>query len=287
MPLAPTGTRTCTTGPRADYSVGCPVPLCVSVMRYLLMGFCVKTSLGPIFRLWLPAERTFVGSYALAKDLFNEENFQKGVTGPLAQVRHATGDGLFTAFPGEHNWETAHRVLMPAFGPLNIKAMFPEMQDIASQMVLRWARFGDDVPINVSDDFTRLTLDSIALCAMGDRFNSFYREHQHPFVDAMVGTLSGSFARSRRLPLPSMVYTGQDKVFQSDIDKLIEISKELLVSRRSHPTDKKDLLNSMILGRNPKTGEGLDDETIIRNMITFLIAGQSKTISTCSEARSY
>ncbi|CAN9276324.1 unnamed protein product [Alternaria sp. RS040] len=166
---------------------------------------------------------------------------------------------------------------MPAFGPLNIKAMFPEMQDIASQMVLRWARFGDDVPINVSDDFTRLTLDSIALCAMGDRFNSFYREHQHPFVDAMVGTLSGSFARSRRLPLPSMVYTGQDKVFQSDIDKLIEISKELLVSRRSHPTDKKDLLNSMILGRNPKTGEGLDDETIIRNMITFLIAGHETT----------
>ena len=37
------------------------------------------------------------------------------------------------------------------------------MQDIASQMVLRWARFGSDVAINVSDDFTRLTLDSIAL----------------------------------------------------------------------------------------------------------------------------
>lgn len=84
---------------------------------------------GPIFKLRLPAERIFVGSYTLAKDLFDEEKFQKGVTGPLAQVRHATGDGLFTAYPGERNWEIAHRVLMPAFGPLNIKAMFPGMSN--------------------------------------------------------------------------------------------------------------------------------------------------------------
>ncbi|USP77066.1 fatty acid hydroxylase [Curvularia clavata] len=232
---------------------------------------------GPVFRLYLPAERIFVGSYAAAKDLFDETKFQKGVTGPLAQVRHALGDGLFTALPGEHGWEIAHRILMPAFGPLSIKAMFPEMQDIASQMVLRWARFGEEHAINVADDFTRLTLDSIALCAMGDRFNSFYREQQHPFVDAMVGTLTKSFARSRRLPLPPMVYAARDKAFQLDIDKLVQVSQELLTARRTHPTDKKDLLNAMINGRDPKTGEGLDDPTIIRNMITFLIAGHETT----------
>jgi cytochrome P450/NADPH-cytochrome P450 reductase len=39
----------------------------------------------------------------------------------------------------------------------------PEMQDIVSQMVLKWARFGPEHPIDASDDFTRLTLDSIAL----------------------------------------------------------------------------------------------------------------------------
>ncbi|KAF1929899.1 fatty acid hydroxylase [Didymella exigua CBS 183.55] len=232
---------------------------------------------GPIFRLWLPAERIFVGNYALAKDLFDEKRFQKGVTGPLAQVRHATGDGLFTALPGEHNWEIAHRILMPAFGPLSIKAMFSEMQDVANQMVLRWARFGENVVINVADDFTRLTLDSIALCAMGDRFNSFYREQQHPFVDAMVGTLTESFARSRRLPLPALVYSTQDKMFQLDIEKLVQVSEELLNARRAHPTEKKDLLNAMLLGRDPKTGEGLDDGTIVRNMITFLIAGHETT----------
>ena len=37
------------------------------------------------------------------------------------------------------------------------------MHDIASQLVVKWARFGSKEKINVTDDFTRLTLDSIAL----------------------------------------------------------------------------------------------------------------------------
>lgn len=249
---------------------------------------------GPIFRLRLPRDRIFVANHALAQDLFDENRFQKSVSGPLEQVRNATKDGLFTAYPGEHNWEVAHRTLMPAFGPLSIRDMFSgiiypppirlgliiistEMQDIVSQMILKWARFGSDAAINVADDFTRLTLDSIALCAMGVRFNSFYHEHQHPFVNAMSGMLSESFARSRRPAFAGFVYQSQEQKYRADIAELETVSRELLESRRRNPTDKKDLLNSMILNRDPKTGEQLDDDAIIRNMITFLIAGHETT----------
>lgn len=41
--------------------------------------------------------------------------------------------------------------------------MFDEMHDIASQLVVKWARFGPQDTIDVSGDFTRLTLDAIAL----------------------------------------------------------------------------------------------------------------------------
>lgn len=37
------------------------------------------------------------------------------------------------------------------------------MKDITEQLVLKWTRFGPETMINVTDDFTRLTLDSIAL----------------------------------------------------------------------------------------------------------------------------
>ena len=37
--------------------------------------------------------------------------------------------------------------------------------------------------IDVADNMTRLTLDTIALCAFDYRFNSFYQREMHPFVE--------------------------------------------------------------------------------------------------------
>ena len=110
---------------------------------------------------------------------------------------------------------------------------------------------------------------------MGVRFNSFYHESQHPFVDAMTGMLTESFARSRRSGFADFLYKSQQQQYQADIDELETVARELLAARRQNPTDKKDLLNAMILNSDPKTGEHLNDDAIIRNMITFLIAGKT------------
>jgi cytochrome P450/NADPH-cytochrome P450 reductase len=108
---------------------------------------------------------------------------------------------------------------------------------------------------------------------MGERFNSFYHDDNHPFVGAMTNMLVESFARSRRPAFASTIMKASNERYQSDIAELESISRELLEERRQNPVDKKDLLNAMINGRDPKTGEGLGDDAIIRNMITFLIAG--------------
>lgn len=121
-------------------------------------------STGPIYRLNLGGNEVFfISTQELMNEVCDEKRFTKALGGPLVQVRNGVHDGLFTAYPGEHNWEVAHRVLMPAFGPLSIRSMFDEMHDIASQLVVKWARFGPKDKISVTDDFTRLTLDSIAL----------------------------------------------------------------------------------------------------------------------------
>jgi cytochrome P450/NADPH-cytochrome P450 reductase len=52
-------------------------------------------------------------------------------------------------------WGVAHRLLMPVFGPMGIRKMFDDMMDIATQMLLRWDRFGPGHEISCSDDFTR------------------------------------------------------------------------------------------------------------------------------------
>ncbi|KAJ6258567.1 hypothetical protein Dda_6613 [Drechslerella dactyloides] len=238
---------------------------------------------GEIYKIKLGGrEHLVLSSYELVHEACDEKRFAKQVAAGLEQVRNGVGDGLFTAYTGEENWGLAHRVLIPAFGPLTIRGMFDEMADLANQLALKWARLPSTTPLDPSDDFTRLTLDTITLCAMGGRFNSFYTENQHPFVDAMVNFLIESGNRGRRLPAMNRIPTAASEAYFKDINFMKQVAMDLLNDRKEHPTDKKDLLNAMIHGKDPQTGKGLTDELIVNNMITFLIAGHETTSGTLS-----
>jgi cytochrome P450/NADPH-cytochrome P450 reductase len=203
---------------------------------------------GPIIKLNLFGnERITVGSADLLEELCDEKRFWKTPSDGLASLKDKDkSSGLFTA-PSEEDmdWQQAHRTLMPAFGPLSIQQMFDEMHDVASQLVLKWARMGPSYRIPVTSDFTRLTLDTIALCAMDYRFNSFYQDELHPFVQAMNGSLSAS---SDRLKLGSMLrkmmpWDKSAEKVQQDRLYMAQVAQELVKNRRDHPTEKRDLLN--------------------------------------------
>ncbi|KAF4580827.1 putative bifunctional P-450:NADPH-P450 reductase [Ophiocordyceps camponoti-floridani] len=90
----------------------------------------------------------------------------------------------------------------------------------------------------------------------------------------MTGLLSESSARAKRPSLIGKLHKESNRKYKEDIETLESIAGEMLQKRRQHPTDDQDLLNAMINGKDPKTGQKLRDETIIANMITFLIAGE-------------
>ncbi|CAK7265075.1 hypothetical protein SEPCBS57363_001399 [Sporothrix epigloea] len=236
---------------------------------------------GDIYRLNIVGRTAvFVSSHALVNELCDEKRFKKNVGSVLKQVRNGVHDGLFTSFGAEEpNWGKAHRILTPAFGPLSIRNMFDDMHDIASQLTLKWARQGPLEPIHVTDDFTRLALDTLALCAMDYRFNSFYTKEMHPFIRAMGGFLVESGNRSRRPPLPSMLYKRADLQYEADIATMRAVSDGVLQTRKQQnpPSSRKDLLAAMLAGKDPRTGETLDDDAITNNLITFLIAGHETT----------
>lgn len=235
---------------------------------------------GPFFKLRiLDREIHVASSQELVDELSDETRFQKRVHLPLEEIRSFAGDGLFTAYGDEPNWARAHAILMPAFGPIGVRDMFPPMLDIADQMFTRWERFGPDSVIDVPDNMTRLTLDTIALAAFDYRFNSFYRDDMHPFVGAMVGALGESGARTRRLKVVNDLMLTTAWQYRHDIDLMRRVAGELIAERRADPgaAQKDDLLNRMLNGRDPKTGEGLSDENIMNQMITFLIAGHETT----------
>ncbi|OSS43247.1 hypothetical protein B5807_12110 [Epicoccum nigrum] len=150
----------------------------------------------------------------------------------------------------------------PHFGPLAIRDMFGEMHDIASQLAAKWARQGPEHAILVAKDFTRLTLDTIALCAMDCRFNSYYKESMHPFVEAMARFLKVSGDRARRSFATQLLCVSENQAYWSTIKSLHETSLALIKARKEHPSNKKDLLNGMLRGVDPETGEKMTVGTL-------------------------
>lgn len=235
---------------------------------------------GPIFRLTLGGRTvTVLGSQQLVNEVCDESRFAKKLHRPLTIIRDFTGDGLFTAHNDEPNWARAHRLLMPAFGPIGIRSMFDRMEDIATQMLVRWERFGPDAVIDVADNMTRLTLDTIALCAFDYRFNSFYQNEMHPFVAAMAGALDEAGARGRRPDVASWLMPHAVRRYEHDIALMNRVADALIAERRRDPDagSRHDLLDLMLNGRDPDSGEGLSSENIRYQMITFLIAGHETT----------
>lgn len=235
---------------------------------------------GPIYRLELPGRSmTVVSSRELVNEVCDENRFGKVIHTVLDELRALAGDGLFTAHTHEPNWGKAHRILMPAFGPMPIRGMFDKMLDIADQMLVRWERFGESAVIDVADQMTRLTLDTIALCAFDYRFNSFYQNEMHPFIDAMVDGLAEAGARSRRPDIANRVMMSSSRRYADDIHLMHSVADELIAERKRDPNaaHKKDLLNRMLDVRDPQTGETLSDENIRYQMVTFLIAGHETT----------
>jgi len=227
--------------------------------------------------------------YETCAEFCDEKRFPKTIFA-LREMRHAMHDGLFTAIDGETepNWGIAHRVLVPAFGPASLRNMYEGMYDMTSQLAMKWARFGKNSPITVADDMTRLTLDVIALCSMDFRFNSYYRTGTHPFVEAMSEFLVESGDRFRRLPVPAWFYRKADRKFFGNVDVMRNTASEILQERKNETGEqlskRKDLLSAMLNGVDPKTGQKMTEESILDNLITFLIAGHETTAGTLSFA---
>jgi cytochrome P450/NADPH-cytochrome P450 reductase len=240
----------------------------------------VAEQYGPIVRIqFFNRSIVAVSSQQFVNEVCDESRFGKVLGVALREVRQFAGDGLFTAETQEPNWQKAHRILMPAFGPAALMRMFAGMDDIVEQLLLKWERLGPTARIDVPDSTTRLTLDTIALCSFNYRFNSLYREEMHPFVGAMVRALVESRDRARRLPVQNKIMLRRRHQLEEDNALMFEVAEQIISDRRRNPSPagSEDILDTMLNAADPVTGERLSEENIRYQMVTFLIAGHETT----------
>ncbi|HME06047.1 MAG TPA: cytochrome P450, partial [Bryobacteraceae bacterium] len=236
---------------------------------------------GPIYQLDFSGRKlVVVSSHELVNELSDEKRFDKTVRGALKLVRRFAGDGLFTARTGEPNWSKAHNILMPNFGPKAMQSYHPMMLDIAEQLVGKWERLNPDDEVEVTTEMTSLTVDTIGLCGFDYRFNSFYHDGDHPFVNSMASALGITMDQMRDLPLEGLIRKARNEKLEDDVGCMNGIVDQIIRERKASGEDlasKADLLSYMLSGVDRKTGERLDDLNIRYQVITFLIAGHETT----------
>ncbi|MFF1381707.1 cytochrome P450 [Streptomyces sp. NPDC058308] len=248
--------------------------------------------LGPIFRRKaFGKEFVFVWGAELAADMADESRFAKHVGLGVANLRPVAGDGLFTAYNHEPNWQLAHDILAPGFSREAMAGYHPLMLDVARQLTARWdERESAGRAVDVPGDMTKLTLETIARTGFGHDFSSFERSAPHPFVSAMVGTLS--FAQRRNVVPPlltPLLLRGADRRNEADMAYLNHTVDAVVAARRAAPGrgGQGDLLDRMLEVAHPGTGERLTPQNIRRQVITFLVAGHETTSGALSFALHY
>ncbi|MEW2398881.1 cytochrome P450 [Streptomyces sp. NPDC046862] len=250
----------------------------------------IGRELGPIFRRkGFGKEIVFVWGADLAAELADESRFAKHVGLGVANLRPIAGDGLFTAYNDEPNWQLAHDVLAPGFSREAMEGYHPMMLDVAERLMGRWDRErAAGRAVDVPGDMTKLTLETIARTGFGHDFGSFERARPHPFITAMVGTLS--FAQRRnQVPeqLAPLLLRRAARRNEADMAYLNRAVDEVVEARRGSTKSDGDLLDRMLETVHPETGERLSPENVRRQVITFLVAGHETTSGALSFALHY
>ncbi len=235
---------------------------------------------GPIYRLATPGGvRLMISDPAMVDEICDDERYDKKIAAGLKSIQKSVaGSGLFSSDTDNPLWHRAHSILMPPFSGRAMRDYMPKMLDLADQLMDKWSRLNPDEDVDVAADMTSLTLDTIALCGFGYRFNSFYRQTPHPFIAAMLRSLSEAQTRATKLPIQNRFRIRAQRQQDEDQDFLRDMMQKLIDDRRREGdrADNTDLLGVMLTGTD-RNGERLPDDNIVAQCMTFLVAGHETT----------
>lgn len=221
---------------------------------------------GPLFYAdYSGFRKLYACSLELVEELCDESRFAKNLMHSLARVRPLAGDGLFTAYHGEPNWQKAHDVLMPGFSYAGLRNYHGAMLDISCQLVDRWDTCVGQRPVDASTDLQKLAMDTVALAGFGARFDSFSHDGLAPIPQSFTTALD----ELRKKPTTTE--------FEHELAYLHHAFDELVEQHRTGAAHELDDLLYVMLGPDSRGEPLLDPENIRNQIMTFLIAGQLTT----------
>jgi cytochrome P450 len=203
---------------------------------------------------------------------YRKDDLQRRVLSP------GLGNGLLTA-EGKQ-WRAQRRTVAPMFTPRTVLSFAPQMADASRATVQRLQRRRAGQVLDVSAEMARVTLEILERTIFTDGLGQGpeqFREAVSRYFDT-----AGRIDPLDLLGFPDFIpRIGRIKsrptlrFFRDSVDAIVATRRKGLADpdyKAPH-----DLLTLLLEARDPETGEGLDEEELRANIITFIGAGHETT----------
>ncbi|KAJ5625235.1 NADPH cytochrome P450 [Penicillium lagena] len=228
---------------------------------------------GPIYKIdALGKHVVIVNSASLTEEICDEKRFRRCSTTPVInELRRAANDALFTAYDNEPSWGIAHRIMAPFVAPSSDDTRIEDLHEMASELLAKWtSSFGERV--NLTEDMKRLNVQSVIYHFFNQRHNLL--EGEGPgVVELMDHATWETVDRSARPKVLNWLY--YDRIYDTYIKDFRKMAADFIVSKRAENPAKQDMLHALLFAKDPQTGECLDDEKVIDEIVTITVTASS------------
>lgn len=237
---------------------------------------------GPMFKVALPG-RTLVA--VADAELIDQvlrarpETFRRD--GRVEPVFTELGvHGVFSAEGAA--WRSQRRLAMEGLAQKNVRAAYPTIRAIAERLLARWDRAAErgDI-VDLIDDLMRFTVDVTTELVFGRDLHTL--DGGEDVIQNDLSHLFPAFARRLNAVLPywRVVRLPRDREVDRAVVAVHAWLKELIAdirAKRARDPDRApaNFLEAMIAARDER-GRPFDDETLIGNGMTMLLAGEDTT----------
>ncbi len=243
---------------------------------------------GPFYKLKLgkrPA--VVVGDHAVIAAILRDrpDGFRR--TARLNEIWNEMGlpTGVFGA--SGDVWRSQRRMVMAGFDPAHVKDYFPSLLKVAQRLGGRWQSAAQQGrAIDLQADLMRYTVDTIAGLAFGAEVNTL--ESNEDVIQKHLDKILPAMMRRVLSPLPFWRWwrSSADRQLERSIIEVkaavtgfIEQARARMQADGGLRERPHNLLEAMIAAADAPDS-GIDDQQVVGNVFTMLLAGEDTTANT-------
>jgi pentalenene oxygenase len=233
-------------------------------------GDLAQLRIGPLSRITVVCDPELTRQMLRADDVFD-----KG--GPIFErVRELTGNGLANCPHAQHRRQRG--LMQPAFHRDRFPGYAQAMAEEVSEVIGGWR---DGQLIDVQSETMRL----MVRVGMRTMFSAGLDPRLAAQATADLATaFRGIFLRTMLPEALSRLPTPGNRRYQTAVDRLRRAMDTIIAERRADPEDHGDLLYALLTARDPDSGDGMSDEEIVDQVLTFFAASAETSASTSAWA---